>query len=411
MNEKLRDKALEILSRKDTKLSERFAEEDLDVILQELDVYEVELHAQNIELQQQGRDLERSMAEFETLFLDAPVSYIIIDSDYRVLKANRMAEASFHFMSYRLGEKKFVSALVEGSLSKFYTWILSEKLFVEPLTVKMHLPDDNAHRHFKLFARQYPRDTDKILLSVVDIQHEYDLAEEVKIKEQALVDQAKMAAKGELLSMIAHQWRQPLAAIGTMISKARIDMELDGPDQQALTAVFDDMDATVHHLSETISKFMQLHDNRVCVDTIEIDALLPALMKVVSDDTGIVEIHAKKSLVWHSDRELLLQVLATLLNNALEAVKSEAMQHSPHIDLTVQQFDGHIRFTVIDNGGGIALKDLPHVTEPYYSTKSLNTRGLGLYIARIITEQALRGTLKIENFENGVKAELEIPEL
>ncbi len=231
-------------------------------------------------------------------------------------------------------------------------------------------------------------------------------------KDKLITIQSKQAVMGEMIAMIAHQWRQPLSTITLEISNLQLkrllgeEMNCDMIDEK-LGQISD----TIVYLSDTIDDFQTYFHPQKDLQEIDIDELmkkainfvLPRLqkahIKIVTQEVDKVNITTYVNE--------LIQVMMILLNNAIDALLERKIDN-PKIDILAQEDGDKILIAVEDNAGGISDKNLPHIFEPYFSTKAKNGTGLGLYMAQMIVEKQFHGNITVESSSKGTIFTIEI---
>ncbi len=237
--------------------------------------------------------------------------------------------------------------------------------------------------------------------------------EEIIKRDKILEAQSKQAVMGEMISMIAHQWRQPLSTITLQIShmqfKKLLGQELDEEEtDKTLTKISD----TIVYLSDTIDDFLNYFNPDKEADEIDLKELLQkainlALPKAKKDDVQIIlELNEDIDIVTYINE--LVQIILNLLNNAVDALV-ESKKVKLIIKISAQIQNEHVIINVIDNANGIPQKNLTHIFEPYFSTKGKNGTGLGLYMSQMIVEKQLEGTLNVSSSSNGTIFTINIP--
>jgi len=211
---------------------------------------------------------------------------------------------------------------------------------------------------------------------------------------------------GEMIGMIAHQWRQPLSTISMAINNFLIDLDLDGLDPDQCKKNGNEILSHISYLSQTIDVFRNFlrpdkeKDTTRIIDIIrEAEAMIGAslhnngiVLEIVNESEIVVEIYSRE----------LLQVIINIVNNAKEALVSNQVQNKR---ITIHVFDdnGYAVTRLCNNGGTIPIDVMPHIFDPYFSTKDEKTgTGLGLYMSKTIIEKHLSGKISVENSENGV---------
>lgn len=233
-------------------------------------------------------------------------------------------------------------------------------------------------------------------------------------QQQLLLQQSRHAAMGEMISMIAHQWRQPLSVINTVLAGIRFDFALGKVDEKQIDVSFSKIEKTVHFLSNTINDFRDYFrpgklKKRVEVEHIidkSVSFILPSLR-----EKGIHYIYNSEcdegvEVYIHSNE--LVQILINLLKNAMDAIVANQSKIR-EIELTLQKCDNVFIIMVKDSGGGIPSEIREKIFEPYFSTKSKNGTGLGLYMAKMIIEDHFHGEIKVNVDDGHTTFTLNIP--
>ncbi len=239
-----------------------------------------------------------------------------------------------------------------------------------------------------------------------------DAVNEIHEKEHMLLHQSRLAQMGEMLSMIAHQWRQPLSAITTVIATLKVKIMMKKVEPDYFDKKLDDINSYALHLSHTIEDFRnyfkpdkQMH--RFQVKKIVSEAL--NLSESLFYDKGItVERHILSESVIESYESEIIQVILNLLKNAAEALEEMRVLH-PKIVVELRDEKGYAILRVTDNAGGIPQEVAQRIFEPYFSTKAENGTGIGLYMSKTIIEEHCRGQLLFENRENGACFTVRLP--
>jgi len=233
-----------------------------------------------------------------------------------------------------------------------------------------------------------------------------DQVTKIKNQEQMLIDQSRFAAMGEMIQMIAHQWRQPLANTSLMISNHQIQNMLSQDKQIDDTKLLDDISSTIKYLSETIDDFQTYFkpdSNRSAVD---IKAVVSSSSEFIAPRLrhhGIELTLTCKENIWvEANRNVLIQILLNLFNNAIDALKESDKRHKT-IHVKVEEEPDIIQISVEDNAGGVSAENVSKLFEPYYSTKGKNGTGLGLYMVKMIVEKQFNGSVAMRNIEDGAQ--------
>ncbi len=232
-------------------------------------------------------------------------------------------------------------------------------------------------------------------------------------KDQQLLQQSRLASMGEMLSMIAHQWRQPLQAISTTVQGMSLKISLGKFDEKLFTCKLNDVSNYAQHLSQTINDFRDFFKKSKEKREITLEEIIEKVL-------GIIRVSIEnKNITLNTDFESdvkistypneLMQVLLNLVKNAEDSVL-ESECASPRIEIKTYADDKGVYLHVRDNGGGIAKEHMGHIFDPYFSTKSKKDgTGLGLYMSKKIIEEHCAGILRVENDEEGALFTLFLP--
>ena len=239
-----------------------------------------------------------------------------------------------------------------------------------------------------------------------------EITHEIKEKDKLLHIQSRHAAMGEMVSMIAHQWRQPLNTLALIQQKISIFIDRDIIDTQKMKSSIDKSMTIINNMSETINDFRDYFKPNKETKTFLVSDLIEKALDVIGESIHNSNISINKeldkALEIQSYENDLLQVLLNLIQNAKDALIDREVD-SPHITLESFQKNNHAYINVSDNGGGIEESITSKIFEPYFSTKNKNGTGLGLYMSKSIVEGKLQGQLKFTNHKNSICFSIILP--
>jgi len=237
--------------------------------------------------------------------------------------------------------------------------------------------------------------------------------EELQQKDQLLTTQSKQAVMGEMISMIAHQWRQPLSTITLQISNYQIKKLLsENPKEREVDKTLSNISDTIIYLSDTIDDFKTYFNPNKELSEIEVHELIQralnfALPRVKESGIDIVLEKSDEIVVYTYINEII-QVVLNILNNAIDAL-NETHVKTPKILITFKNMNDGVIINIKDNANGIDDKNLEHLFEPYFSTKGKNGTGLGLYMSRMIMQKQFETDIEVETSRNGSIFKIKIP--
>lgn len=241
------------------------------------------------------------------------------------------------------------------------------------------------------------------------------IAEEVAKQteqEQMLLMQCRMASMGQMMAAIAHQWRQPLMNINAILLNIDHAIGRKPPDEHYLHGRIDEIASITTHMSQTIEDFRNLFKPKQEKSSFLLHETISEVMTLLKNNlkTVTVNLHVPEApLLLYGYKGEMTQVLIILLSNAVEILHARQI-HPKRIDIRTEEKNGNIILNVADNAGGISDKIVDKIFDPYFTTKQqTGGTGLGLYIARIITEHNFGGTISVANTADGAQFTLRFP--
>ena len=233
----------------------------------------------------------------------------------------------------------------------------------------------------------------------------------IQKNQEKLLQNSRASVMGEMISMIAHQWRQPLSIINTLIATLKIKKQLNMIDDKTIDTSYDKIENTVNYLSETIDDFRNFFKQNKQIQTLTVNNIIDKSEDLLLGDIGINNIKYLKEV--NPDLEIstytneLIQTIINILKNSIDAFVEDPKEIQK-ISVKAYEKDEYIIIEIEDNAGGITEDVMVKVYEPYFSTKSKNGTGLGLYICKTIIEDHLKGTITMQSNNNKTKTIIEL---
>ncbi len=224
-------------------------------------------------------------------------------------------------------------------------------------------------------------------------------------KDKQILHQSKLAQMGELMAMIAHQWRQPLSAISATSHDLALKNMLGKYDKEYFKEKLKTISDLSQHLSSTIDDFRSFYKE----DKEKIETTYTQIVKSVLGiiETSIKNHNIKLYIELNSKRKIsvypneLKQVVLNLIKNAEDAILQNNIS-DPYIKIKSFDDTGYSYLQIIDNAGGISEDIIDKIFEPYFSTKKKKDgTGLGLYMSKTIIEEHCNGSLSVKNNNSG----------
>ncbi|WP_390881388.1 ATP-binding protein [Aliarcobacter cryaerophilus] len=219
-------------------------------------------------------------------------------------------------------------------------------------------------------------------------------------KEAILNQQAKMAAMGEMIENIAHQWRQPLSVISTISSSLKIKKEMNILDDKEFYEALNNINKTSEHLSNTIDDFRNFFSPNKEMNRFYLSQLIKKskdLIKSRFDKFNIKVIEHIDDIEILSYQNELFQVILNLFSNSIDVLSSSQIENKI-IYIKIYHDENNLYIEFLDNGGGIKDEFINRVFEPYFTTKHKSQgTGIGLYMSLQIVTKHLNGEISVKN--------------
>jgi len=210
---------------------------------------------------------------------------------------------------------------------------------------------------------------------------------------------------GEMVSNIAHQWRQPLNVVSAIASGIRFDLEYDNVDKNKIVSSIDDILFQVNYLSQTIDDFRNFFkpDNSSMKQNFSIKNTILKVINLSKESfksTFINIVPNIEDFEIYQNENQFVQVLINIFNNAKDAFTITNLPTDRYFFIDTKIKEDSIEIILKDNAGGIKEDVINKIFEPYFTTKhqSLGT-GIGLYMSNQIIQKQFNGTIEVSNQE------------
>ncbi len=231
-------------------------------------------------------------------------------------------------------------------------------------------------------------------------------------KDRVMMVQSKQAAMGEMISNIAHQWRQPLNEIGLYVQNIQGAYEYNELTAEYLDNTVEKTMVKLEYMSQTIDDFRNFfRSDKVKNRFLLADAIQKTLSLIRADfkNNWINAItNLQDDIYYTSYPNEFSQAILNILSNAKDALVEKKIEN-PEVIINLTKQDKKIILTITDNAGGIDKEIIDDIFKPYYTTKGkLTGTGLGLYISKTIIEKNMKGKLHVQNAKNGAEFIIEL---
>jgi signal transduction histidine kinase len=322
---------------------------------------------------------------------------ILLSTLYIWLKGNSVAKYYFFVLSIYITCMVLFSSMANGWLENddMTRYIFLYASFFEIIFFALLLANrfNNIYKE-KILIQE------KLINSLKDVQRQ----------EKFIQQQSRLAQMGEMISMIAHQWRQPLGAISSAVFSTQTKISRGDKSSEELLEFsqkkLQNINDYVQFLSSTIDDFRNFFKPNKEKVFVRITAPIVKALQIVQasmESKGInisTEFETEESLYLYQNE--MIQVILNILKNCDDNF-TERDIINPHIIITTKKEKDDYVISVYDNGGGIDKSIIDNIFDPYFSTKDeKNGTGIGLYMSKVIIEEHNNGRLSVINTNGGV---------
>ncbi|GHV03578.1 hypothetical protein AGMMS50229_03110 [Campylobacterota bacterium] len=232
--------------------------------------------------------------------------------------------------------------------------------------------------------------------------------------EKMLIQQSKMAAMGEMIGAIAHQWRQPLNSIGLYVQDILDAHRFGELDEAYISDVVEKTMQQLQFMSNTINDFRNFYKPDKIIGEFDLSKVVQDALRLVSlqfqNNSIEVNYEVPSEPLWCKGYENELgQAILNLLSNAKDALLGSARENRK-ITILLSRVGSEARLEIGDNGGGIVEANIDRIFEPYFTTKEQGKgTGIGLYMSKMIVEESMQGQLSARNIPGGACFTINLP--
>ena len=268
-----------------------------------------------------------------------------------------------------------------------------------------------------MLVEQNSRYNEKLQRQEKELQrYKYELTKLVKEETEAhlksekmLQQQAKMAAMGEMMDAVAHQWKQPLNALSMFGQLLQMDFEDGIVDKAYIDNLLNDTNEQIEHMITTLTEFRTFFRPDKEPEPFGLKRCIQTVTLLMKDELmrNQIEVHIeneKEILITGIENEFKHLIL-NIINNAKDAF-NERERKNRAIYVRFYEEDGNIILQIEDNAGGIPDEIIKDIFKPNVTSKKEGT-GIGLYMSAQIA-QKLNGQLYVANTERGAEFTLEV---
>jgi len=230
---------------------------------------------------------------------------------------------------------------------------------------------------------------------------------DIKMQDTIMMQQSKAAQMGEMINMIAHQWRQPLNAISSAVIKLNMQNKMDILTKEEINKTSRFIEDMTQQMSQTINDFMNFTKPVHKKELINFNQIFEDIFKIIGTQLKnhniTVDIDIQEDVIIYTYRQEIEHILMNLITNARDALE-ELGDHEKKISIQIYTKNYLCVIKIMDNAGGIDENIIDRIFDPYFTTKDSNKgTGLGLYMSKKILQEYLDGDIFVRNNNNGAE--------
>ncbi|MCT7910052.1 cache domain-containing protein [Arcobacter lacus] len=322
---------------------------------------------------------------------------------------------SYTSYSYKKPDSK--NLIYKLSYFKFYpkyNWIVAVGIYTDDIENELNIKKEEQEQEIKkqisqniiLFLLFF---IIAILISMAISNEIYKILKDYRQKVDENEKELKILNKSleEMMSNIAHQWRQPLAEISSILMLIKLKYDTNRLDKDSMKQKLKEANMVLEYMSNTIDDFRGFFSTNKEKEKFYLSELIDSVITINSTVLRInniqIDVNIDKNIELETYLNEYQQVVLNILKNAKDVLIEKDIK-KPLIKIYSLEDKNSISLIIEDNGGGINIEPLNKIFEAYYSSKSQSKgTGIGLYMSKMIVEKSLKGILSVENSNFGAK--------
>ena len=355
---------------------------------------------------------EHTLLHSEYKNMDMELSFYILIKEVELSEeVNKIVHENFYILILIIMISLLILLLMVGYMLKPLN-LLTDRIKLKIKKLDYHYKDKETrgdeviklNKYFNILDDTIKKDREKLEKFNIKLQQEIEKeVQKSREKDTLLFQQSKMASMGEMLSNIAHQWRQPLSVISTVSSGIKLSQDFGTFDEKEMRKDLDLIIKNTSYLSSTIDDFRQFFKNNDKVLPFEVSEIMDNINSLQSksmENIGVEFIYEYEEIEILGYKNELIQVILNILNNAKDQLVKQDREKRKLIFLNILKQNGDILIEIKDSGGGIPEDIMDKLFEPYFTTKHQSQgTGIGLYMSQEIITKHFNGSITAQNVE------------
>lgn len=269
---------------------------------------------------------------------------------------------------------------------------------------------DLEHQIEEKDARDIKKEDDIVLIVDKAVKRQ-------RMNDIMLANQSRLAAAGEMMGNVTHQWKQPLNNINIVMGMLKDDIKSGSMSEESALEAISKVERMTTGMSETLSDFSDYLKPDTELVTFSVNHIIQSVMELMKDKIKTrniaVSVSGSEELYSYGYKNSLYHVILNIVNNAIDAIDAKGAGEGRIEICTCRQdgAEGKIRIEIFNNGVQLTDSEKENLFKPYYTTKGkADGTGLGLAISRHFIEDSMDGEITLENYGDGVRCVMIINE-
>ncbi len=267
---------------------------------------------------------------------------------------------------------------------------------------------------YYVYATVKPKfDDNGKIVGYISVRQDITQKKENELQKEQLVHQSRHASMGEMISIIAHQWKQPLNHLSMELYHLRKQLKKESVDTEKVERHYRNSENILANLSDIITTFKKFFKPATAMEELSLGSVMKTsliLIQPVIDECHVtinVENNAADDTVLGYENEIS-QAFVNILKNSIDELNAAKIE-APAVGIRFENVNSDVVVTICDNGRGVSEGNIQKLFDPYFSTKGEEGTGMGLYMVRVIIEEKLKGGIKVYNNEPGLCTQIRLP--
>lgn len=370
--------------------------ENMHRLIHELDVQKIELEIQQEELVQSREELEKSLRQYTELYDLAPVGYLTLDPEGKILQVNRTASRLLGVECSQLVDARF-ERLINAEDQPAFRYFLVDLFAGKPASVcEVRLKkDDRTSGSEPLILRidaVAGESRQECRMALTDVSEQKKVQNINMTLQAAMARAMKMESLGRLAGGVAHDFNNMLQVMLANIDFMMLDNQQHTSDPEKLSNLRQYVLKSAK-LTRQLLAFARNQPSRLEIldFSVMVEDMLKMLGRLIGENINLKYTPPSERLLVQMDPSQIDQILTNLTINARDAIQTEGTIQISTSGLTIGSGPSpladippgdYVVLTVIDDGSGIDAASVENIFEPFYTTKSL-VEGTGLGLASV----------------------------